>query len=73
MRLRLDVDHRRVRPEDLAEVGDDRRLVRGELGALEDDGAVEVAQGVARLAHEAYLVVVVFVRPGKGRGGGGGQ
>ena len=55
MRLRLDVHHGRVRSQDLAQVGNDGRLVRRELGPLEDDGAVEVPQGVARLAHEANL------------------
>ena len=68
MRLRLDVDHGRVRAEDPAEVGDDRGLVRRELGPLEDDGAVEVAQGVSGLVHEADLVVFFVLEEGEREG-----
>jgi len=50
---RLDVDDRGVRVEQAAQVGAHGLLVRRQLGALQDDGRVHVAQPVARRASGA--------------------
>jgi len=60
---RLDVDDRGVRVEQAAQVGAHGLLVRRQLGALQDDGRVHVAQPVARRAHQAHLA-----RGARGRG-----
>ena len=53
VRLRLHVNHILGAPQKLRQVRLDRGLVRADLRSLRDDGAVDVANLVSSLAHQA--------------------